>query len=267
MHTASLAIVREARLENLPALREFIENACHQMALDAAICFDFKLAVDEVCANIILHGYDQQPPGPIQLTFHADDHQAVVTITDYGLTFDPTSAPPPDLASDWQERHVGGLGVYFVRETMDELTYQPNMGQGNCLTLIKRLTPAQPSSATIQPRSIPMELTIQQQGPVAVVAIAGSLDALSAEEVTKFLSAQVSGGITRLVTDFALVDYVSSAGLRTLLATLKEARQLGGDLRLAAIQPSVRKVLDLSGFTSILKVYPSVEAAVASFTP
>ena len=61
------------------------------------------------------------------------------------------------------------------------------------------------------------------------------------------------------------LEYTSSAGLRVLLSTLKEARQRGGDLRLAAVQERVRRVLDLSGFTSILKCYPDVDAAVASY--
>jgi anti-sigma B factor antagonist len=61
------------------------------------------------------------------------------------------------------------------------------------------------------------------------------------------------------------VLYTSSAGLRALLATVKDARSRGGDLRLAAVNPAVRKVLDLSGFTSILKVYDEVDEAVASY--
>ena len=68
-----------------------------------------------------------------------------------------------------------------------------------------------------------------------------------------------------LVGDFALVDYTSSAGLRALLETVKETRQRGGDLRLAAVQPDVRRILDLAGFTQILKLYGNVEEAVASF--
>ena len=61
------------------------------------------------------------------------------------------------------------------------------------------------------------------------------------------------------------MEYTSSAGLRVLLTTLKDARQRGGDLRLAEIRPNVRQVLELSGFTSILKCYPDVNGAVTSF--
>jgi anti-anti-sigma factor len=110
-----------------------------------------------------------------------------------------------------------------------------------------------------------MEFTVEQRGQAAVVSVVGSVDALTAGEVTSFLGQQLSAGSIRLVLDLTKVDYVSSAGLRTILATLKEARTKGGDLRLAAIQPNVQKVLQMSGFTSILKTFSEVDAAVSSF--
>lgn len=110
-----------------------------------------------------------------------------------------------------------------------------------------------------------MEFSVEQRNQTAVVSVAGSVDALTAGEVTNFLNTQLQAGSSRLVLDLSKVDYVSSAGLRTILATLKEARTKGGDLRLAAIQPNVQKVLQMSGFTSILKTYADVELAVASF--
>ena len=61
------------------------------------------------------------------------------------------------------------------------------------------------------------------------------------------------GARVHLVCDFKDVNYTSSAGLRSLLGALKESRRLGGDLRMAAVQPSVLRVLSLSGFASIIK--------------
>jgi len=110
-----------------------------------------------------------------------------------------------------------------------------------------------------------MQIRIEQQAHVTVVAVTGSIDALTAEALTSALHEQVLSGNTHLVASFHEVEYTSSAGLRVLLATLKEARQHGGDLRLASVQERVRGVLELSGFTSILKLYPDVEQAVASY--
>lgn len=110
-----------------------------------------------------------------------------------------------------------------------------------------------------------MQITVTQQDPVAVLAIAGSVDSLTAEKLTEALGAQVRTGQVRLVVDFREVDYTSSAGLRSLLGALKDCRRLGGDLRLAAVQPSVLRVLSLSGFASIIKMFDDVAAAVASY--
>ncbi len=110
-----------------------------------------------------------------------------------------------------------------------------------------------------------MHIAITQHESVTVVAVTGSIDALTADTLVTALLAELSAGRTRLVADFADVEYTSSAGLRVLLTTLKDARQRGGDLRLAQIRPNVKQVLELSGFTSILKCFADVPLAVASF--
>jgi anti-anti-sigma factor len=110
-----------------------------------------------------------------------------------------------------------------------------------------------------------MEIQIVQHDHVTVVSVAGSIDALTADGLVTALTDQVRAGHTRLVAAFEGVEYTSSAGLRVLLATLKEARQHGGDLRLASVRQPVMRVLELSGFTSILKCYDDVATAVSSF--
>jgi anti-sigma B factor antagonist len=110
-----------------------------------------------------------------------------------------------------------------------------------------------------------MEISVQNFEHVTVVAINGSVDGLTAAGLAGALGDQVRSGRIRLVADFTNVEYTSSAGLRALLATMKEARQSGGDFRLAAVRDDVHRVLELSGFTSILKLYADVDTAVASY--
>jgi len=135
-----LEIEREARAENLPAFRGFIEEACREAGIPATDGFELKLAVDEACTNILEHGYGASAPGPIRVSFDSDGERAVVVITDRARPFAPQDAPPPDLASAWSERKVGGLGWHLVRQAVDEIGYQPRSGGGNRLTLIKHLT-------------------------------------------------------------------------------------------------------------------------------
>jgi anti-sigma B factor antagonist len=110
-----------------------------------------------------------------------------------------------------------------------------------------------------------MEVVASQHHHVSVLAITGSVDSLTAEKLTVILAEHVVAGSVRLVADFKAVDYTSSAGLRSLLGALKDSRRLGGDLRLAGVQPSVLRVLSISGFTSIIKVFDDVDSAVASY--
>ena len=110
-----------------------------------------------------------------------------------------------------------------------------------------------------------MELEMHVADDITVIGIRGSVDGLTADDLLRALSERVSEGAVRLVADCSVLDYTSSAGLRSLLSAVKLARQHGGDLRLAAIQAPVLRVLDLSGFTGILKCYPDVETAVVSF--
>ncbi len=110
-----------------------------------------------------------------------------------------------------------------------------------------------------------MEIETEDRGATRVVGITGSVDGLTADTLLDTLRGHVRAGHSRLVADLSGVDYTSSAGLRALLATVKEARRAGGDLRLARVQPNVAHVLELSGFTTILKVYDTVDDAVSSF--
>ena len=110
-----------------------------------------------------------------------------------------------------------------------------------------------------------METSITERDTVTVVAIRGSVDSLNAEQLTTAFAVPIQAGRTRLVADFGAVTYTSSACLRSLLATVKDCRRLGGDLRIAALQPQVERVLSISGFTSIIKIFSDCEGAVESF--
>lgn len=110
-----------------------------------------------------------------------------------------------------------------------------------------------------------LSIDIEERGDVSLVRIAGSVDGLTAGDLLERFTAELARGRTRLVGSFADVEYTSSAGLRVLLAVLKDARGKGGDLRLAGVRREVYRVLDLAGFSGILKIFDDVDAAVASF--
>jgi len=110
-----------------------------------------------------------------------------------------------------------------------------------------------------------MEILVEQRGAVMVLSVSGSVDGVTSPVLAARFHEEIAAGRVTLVGDLAGVDYMSSAGLRALLETVKEARQHGGDLRLAAVGPDVLRVLDLSGFTKILKLFGDAGAAASSF--
>jgi anti-anti-sigma factor len=111
-----------------------------------------------------------------------------------------------------------------------------------------------------------MEIKDKQVDGVTVLSLMGSIDAMTAPKITEFIQGQIARGNNKLVMDMSGVDYTSSAGLRVLLGAIKETRAQSGDLRLTGIQPDVQKVLNLSGFTNILKMFDTLDAAVASYS-
>jgi anti-sigma regulatory factor (Ser/Thr protein kinase) len=116
----------------LPDLRAFVEGAAVYSGLGAEDTFAYKLAVDELCANIIQYGYAGREPGQLSVAFEVDGANGRMFIQDNGHSFAPDQAPPPDLQGDWEQRELGGLGLYFVKELMDSVAYTqvaPNFNQ------------------------------------------------------------------------------------------------------------------------------------------
>lgn len=110
-----------------------------------------------------------------------------------------------------------------------------------------------------------MEIQVKFSKGVAVVSIVGDMDTNGAQELDHVFKKLFQEQYVRIVADLQGLAYTSSAGLRALIGGVREARQLDGDLRLASVQPEVNKVLDFTGFISVLKIYDDIASAVDSF--
>ena len=110
-----------------------------------------------------------------------------------------------------------------------------------------------------------MEINDSLINNVVVIKIYGDIDALTAPEITEHIKKHIEKSNFNLIADLSEVQYTSSAGLRTLLSAVKETRNNNGDMRLAGVQSDVQKVLTLTGFNNILKIFPDVDSALNSF--
>lgn len=136
-------MVYPAQFENLDHVREFVGDAAQKCGLDAAAIYAVQLAVDEGFSNIIEHAYGGECLEKIECKCQIADSGLTVTLRDCGVPFDPTAIHDPDLAAELEERDIGGLGLYFIRQLMDEVEFSfmrdPETGKRcNILRMQKR---------------------------------------------------------------------------------------------------------------------------------
>jgi len=110
-----------------------------------------------------------------------------------------------------------------------------------------------------------MEIGDKKVGDVVILYLSGRLDAYAANDVEKRLIAATEKTPVSLIVSMEKLEYISSSGLRVLLASLKKARKQQGDIRLACLQPYVKEVFDVAGFTQLFKVFDKENDAVNSF--
>lgn len=106
-----------------------------------------------------------------------------------------------------------------------------------------------------------MQISIREEKGYAVVAVGGRLDALTALEFETRCIEWLLAGHARLVMDLSSLEYVSSAGLRSVLVVAKKARSIGGDVALFGLSGVVKEVFAISGFDSLLPVVEDESAA------
>ncbi len=107
---------------------------------------------------------------------------------------------------------------------------------------------------------------VKLKDPVAIVSISGSIDGSSSMLLEQVLNAQVNDGHAMIVADVGNVHYISSSALRAFMGSMRKCRAKDGDLRIAAVQPNVSEVLEVSGLTGMFSFFDTVDDAVKSFS-
>jgi anti-anti-sigma factor len=107
-----------------------------------------------------------------------------------------------------------------------------------------------------------VQIHTAKEGHSTVVQLQGKVDATSAPSVEQALLGVIDSGEKKLVIDCASLDFISSAGLRSLLLAVKKMKAAGGLICLAALQPHVKEVFDISGFSSLFVIHGSKADAI-----
>jgi anti-anti-sigma factor len=110
-----------------------------------------------------------------------------------------------------------------------------------------------------------LEIHNRRAGEVTIIQFEGHLDTNTAPEAQAHLDDLAGDGQIRMVVDFTSLNYISSAGLRVLLATAKKLKGLGGQLRMFGLNDTVHEVFEISGFSTIFSVFATEEEALEGF--
>ena len=129
----------QAKFENLDSIREYVGLGAKDAGFNDSDIYAVQLAADEACSNIIEHAYGNDDTGLLECSYSFDGEYLVLTFKDYGCFFDPTSVSDPDLTSSLEQRQIGGLGLFLIKNLMDDVQYESHGEAGNVLILKKRL--------------------------------------------------------------------------------------------------------------------------------
>ena len=131
-------LILPALVENIPMVTDFVENILDAYGCSMHLKLQMDVAVDEIFANIAMYAY---APGTGEAVVKAEileDPRAIeVIFMDKGIPYNPLEKPDPDITLSAEERKIGGLGIFMVKKSMDEMTYEYKDGQ-NILRLVKK---------------------------------------------------------------------------------------------------------------------------------
>ena len=133
------SITVEAKIENVDKVTEFVNEVLEEKDCPLKVQMQLDVAIDEIFGNIAYYAYGKGS-GNATIQIEMEDNPPKITLTfiDQGIPYNPLVSKDPDITLDIEDREIGGLGIFLVKKTMDELSYEYVDGQ-NILTMKKEL--------------------------------------------------------------------------------------------------------------------------------
>ena len=133
------SITVEAKIENVDKVTEFVNEVLEEKDCPLKVQMQLDVAIDEIFGNIAYYAYGKGS-GNATIQIEMEDNPPKITLIfiDQGIPYNPLENKDPDITLDIQDREIGGLGIFLVKKTMDELSYEYVDGQ-NILTMKKEL--------------------------------------------------------------------------------------------------------------------------------
>ncbi|MCK5821263.1 MAG: ATP-binding protein [Bacteroidales bacterium] len=122
----------------LNRLAEFIEGLAEEWSLNPEIILNINLAIEEAFVNVINYAYSDQSEHELFIRIHREMNAILIEIEDDGIPFNPLEGIEPDMNLPIEDRTVGGLGIFLIKQLMTEVKYKRNL-EKNTLLLRKEL--------------------------------------------------------------------------------------------------------------------------------
>ena len=132
------SIILANDISEISRLYEFVEELGNDFSLSPDIVFNLNLVLEEAVVNIINYAYPKEEHESIYLSARMHEGSIILVLTDTGKEFAPTAAPEADVTLSADDRQIGGLGIFLIRQIMNEVKYERIEGK-NVLTLEKKL--------------------------------------------------------------------------------------------------------------------------------
>lgn len=134
----------KAVMGNVPAATQRIAQVAKEMGFGEHALYQIELAIDEACANVVEHAYPEEEQGEMEISCYLDSSPGmgqafVIRVRDWGTGFDPSAVEKPDVDAPLEDRGLGGLGLFLVRQVMDRVKFSFDPQRGNELLMFKRL--------------------------------------------------------------------------------------------------------------------------------
>ncbi len=132
-------LVVDATIESIPKVTAFIDEQLEQLECPVKTQMQVDIAIDELFSNIAFYAYNPEiGSATVRVEVTEDPLAVVITFIDKGVPYDPLAKADPDITLSAEERDIGGLGIYMVKKTMDDVTYEYKEGQ-NILRIKKNI--------------------------------------------------------------------------------------------------------------------------------
>ena len=128
-----------ATVENIETVTDFVNEQLEALACPRKTQMQLDVAIDELFSNIAYYAYKPEiGEATVRVEVTEEPLAVIITFIDNGVPYDPLAKEDPDITLSAEEREIGGLGIYMVKKTMDDITYEYKDGQ-NILKIKKRL--------------------------------------------------------------------------------------------------------------------------------